>query len=182
MFTEWDEEQRIEDFKKRIPPIFNENLVEYMIKNGFFKSPSSKEYHGNFEGGNYWHSRMVTILLREYTDELELCWERPESPEIIGWLHDICKMDSYIRVQGEDGKYRYEYNKRMILCGHGEKSAIMALSKMYLTDEEIMCIRWHMGAFEGKESWNTYREAVKKYPNILWTHQADMMASQVKGI
>lgn len=177
-----NEEKRIEEFLEQIPPVFSENLVEYMIDEGFFRIPAGKTHHGSFEGGNYFHSRMVANLLREYTEKIGLKWERPESPEVVGWLHDLCKIDEYIKIKDEQEKYHYEYNKRTVLCGHGDKSVIVALSKMYLTDEEIMCIFWHRGAFEGKEKWDNYCEAVKRYPNILWTHQADMAASQVKKI
>ena len=182
MHTEWSEEQRIQDFIKRIPQIFSGDLTEYMIRGGFFTCPSSSGYHGAFEGGNFWHSRMVVILLREYTDKLGLKWERPESPEIVGWLHDLCKMDEYVKVSDGEGGFHYEHRRDTDLPGHGAKSAVMALSRMYLTDEEIRCICWHMGAFTGKDLWDGYTEAVKKYPNILWTHQADMAVSNVIGI
>lgn len=45
-----------------------------------------------------------------------------------------------------------------------------------------MCIRYHMGAFCPKEEWNDYTRAVRAYPNVLWTHQADMLASHVEGV
>lgn len=65
---------------------------------------------------------------------------------------------------------------------HGDKS-VMLLSQFYtLTDEEIMCIRYHMGAFTDKSEWNDYTRAVRQYPNVLWTHQADMLASHVAGV
>lgn len=51
-----------------------------------------------------------------------------------------------------------------------------------LTEEEIMCIRYHMGAFCDKSEWNDYTRAVHKYTNVLWTHQADMLASHVEGV
>jgi hypothetical protein len=53
---------------------------------------------------------------------------------------------------------------------------------MKLTPEEVMCIRWHMGAFDEKENWQYYSRAVNKYPNVLWTHTADMIASQIMGV
>lgn len=57
------------------------------------------------------------------------------------------------------------------------------LSQFYtLTEEEIMCIRYHMGAFTDKSEWNDYTRAVRNYPNVLWTHQADMLASHVAGV
>lgn len=80
----------------------------------------------------------------------------------------------------------YEHHGMLIpdtlLKGHGDKS-VMLLSQFYtLTDEEIMCIRYHMGAFTDKSEWNDYTRAVSQYPNVLWTHQADMLASHVAGV
>ena len=51
-----------------------------------------------------------------------------------------------------------------------------------LTDEEGMCIRYHMGAYEGKKAWKALGNAIKKYPNILWVHQADMITSKVWNV
>ena len=53
---------------------------------------------------------------------------------------------------------------------------------MELTDEEIACIRWHMGAFDDQKNWDYYGRAIEKYPNVLYTHTADMIASRIKGI
>lgn len=76
----------------------------------------------------------------------------------------------------------WEYNPHTLLKGHGEKS-VMLLSQFYrLTEEEIACIRYHMGAFTPKEEWNDYTGAVHAYPNVLWTHHADMLASHVAGV
>ena len=33
-----------------------------------------------------------------------------------------------------------------------------------------------------KSEWNDYTRAVRNYPNVLWTHQADMLASHVAGV
>ena len=66
-----------------------------------------------------------------------------------------------------------------LLTGHGEKSVILALQNIRLTDEEIMCIRYHMGAYESEKIWSNLGQAIRRYPNILWTHTADMLASQI---
>ena len=58
----------------------------------------------------------------------------------------------------------------------------MLMGLINLTDEETMCIRYHMGAFTDQKEWEYYTRAVKKYPNVLYTHTADMIASQIKGI
>ena len=77
---------------------------------------------------------------------------------------------------------RWEYNPDTMLSGHGDKS-VMLLSQFYsLTDEEILCIRYHMGAFTDKKEWAFYTRAVQQYKNVLYTHTADMLASQVDGV
>ena len=120
---------------------------------------------------------LVALTLADLTKRLDLKWERKESPYLIGFLHDLCKVDAYRKT--ESG---YEYNPDMLLTGHGEKSVILTLQHIRLTDEEIMCIRYHMGAYEGSEIWNNLGQAIRRYPNILWTHTADMMASQVMEV
>lgn len=152
--------------------------VEELKELGFFTAPASTKYHGAYEGGLFDHSLEVTVSLLELTEKLGLKWERPESPYIVGMFHDLCKCEKYIK----DGD-SYTYNPDIILTGHGEKSVIMLQKYIQLTDEEIACIRWHMGAFE-KDTWlwNYYGKAVEKYPNVLYTHTADMIASRIKGV
>lgn len=77
----------------------------------------------------------------------------------------------------------WEYNNAVLLPGHGEKSVMMAMGLLgTLTDEEILCIRWHMGAFDDKGNWNSYGRACTEYPNVLYTHTADMVAARIKGV
>lgn len=149
-----------------------------MLEDGYFTAPASANHHGNYEGGLYDHSEMVALTLVSLTNRLELEWERPESPYIIGFLHDYCKVDEY--TVNESGGY--SFNGKTLLKGHGDKSAILTIKDANLTDEEIACIRYHMGAYEGKEAWKSLGTAIKKYPNVLWTHTADMYASQIIGI
>ena len=63
--------------------------------------------------------------------------------------------------------------------GHGSKSILVLSPHIMLTEEESFCIRYHMGAFTDKDEWRFYSEAVHLYPNVLWTHTADMVASQI---
>lgn len=77
---------------------------------------------------------------------------------------------------------KWEYAMDTLLKGHGDKSVIVLAQYFKLTEEEIMCIRYHMGAFCDKSEWNDYTRAVHKYTNVLWTHQADMLASHVEGV
>lgn len=149
-------------------------------KIGFFTAPASTKYHGAYEGGLFDHSLETTRALVGLTEKLGLHWERPESPYIVGMYHDLCKCDNYVR-DIETGKYKY--NPDMIISGHGDKSIIMLQKFIKLTDEEIACIRWHMGAYEtDPKMWDYYGRAIETYPNVLYTHTADMIASKIRGV
>lgn len=169
------EEQRIEDFKKITSGVFTDKQVEKLVAMGYFRVPASLTHHGTEGGDLYQHSKMIYMQLEEYTQKLYLFWEARRSPIVVAFLHDLCKTDDYVLMDGE-----YVWNKKRLLSGHGEKSAIMALQLFPdMTDEEVMCIRYHMGAYEGQEKWKTLDNAIKAYPNILWVHQADMITSKI---
>jgi hypothetical protein len=99
-------------------------------------------------------------------------------------FHDLCKIDNYRHpvFEGKPNEHAWEYNPNVAIKGHGDKSIILLSQHMTLTEEEIMCIRYHMGAFTDKEEWRNYTNAVHNYPNVLWTHHADMLASHVAGV
>ena len=62
--------------------------------------------------------------------------------------------------------------------GHGADSVQKLKLVMDLTEEEELCIRYHMGAYETTD-WKGFDAAIKKYPNVLFTHTADMYSSKV---
>lgn len=173
--------------------ILSDEFKTYLLANGFFSAPASTKHHGSYEGGLFDHSYEVAQTLLELTKTNGLVWERPESPLIVGMFHDLCKMDAYTVEPGQmirsgdaelllDTGTHYEYNKNTLLKGHGDKSVMKLASLMKLTEEEVACIRYHMGAFTDREEWSDYTRAVHVYPNVLWTHHADMIASHVKGV
>lgn len=174
----------------KLGKIVSEEFETYLLANGFFRSPASTKYHGNYEGGLFDHSFAVMNFLVELSAKNGLKWQRAESPFIVGMFHDLCKIDNYRRpVCGEtlDGKKIYdeekwEYNPDTFFKGHGDKSIILLSQHLQLTEEEVMCIRYHMGAFVEKDEWRDYTNAVHRYANVLWTHHADMLASHVVGI
>ena len=153
------------------------NIVNKLVSLGYFDAPASTKYHGSYPGGLAIHSMEVRNNLYMLTDRMLLPWRERRSPHIIGLFHDLCKCDQYI--MGEDG--RFTYNKDTKLKGHGDKSIILIEEELgiKLTEEEKLCIRWHMGAFDEKENWSLYTEAIHKYPTVLWTHTADMMATHI---
>jgi hypothetical protein len=158
---------------KDYTPIVSADMVDWLIDVGFFEKPASINHHGNYDGGLFEHSQAVMTSLNVMTDKFGLKWEHERSPYIVGMFHDLCKVDDYIEV---DGVWKHNDNK--ILTGHSDKSIIMLSQFMKLTEEEIFCIKFHMGAYD-TDSWNAYDKAIRKYENVLWTHTADMYASKV---
>ena len=147
---------------------------------GFFSAPASTKYHGAYEGGLFDHSLATAEALVNLSDKLGLKWSTPQSPRIVGMYHDLCKCDNYVKDIETD---KYIYNPDIIIPGHGDKSVIVVQKYLALTDEEIACIRWHMGAYEkDTKLWDYYGRAIETYPNVLYTHTADMIASKIMGI
>ena len=179
----------------------DDKFINFLTKNGFFTAPASTKYHGNYEGGLYDHSYQVYKRLLELTINNGLQWQRPESPFIIGMFHDLCKIDQYVFVEDFEalsvkeyndtitGKKKrsghYEYNTNTLLKGHGIKSVMLLSQFINLTEEEMLCIRFHMGAYgneeEQKVEWASLDTAIKKYPNVFWSHCSDMIASKLDG-
>ena len=178
-----NELERIAQYQKFMGNLENENgyiSVKSLSELGFFTQPASTKYHGAYEGGLFDHSFLTAKALVDLTEKLDLKWERPESPYIVGMFHDLCKCDNYVKDFETD---KYIYNPEIIIPGHGDKSVIILSQYMRLTDEEIACIRWHMGAYEtDTKMWNYYGKAIEKYPNVLFTHTADMISSRILGV
>lgn len=81
----------------------------------------------------------------------------------------------------EDGS-KWEYAPDILLKGHGDRSVMLLSQYLPLTMEEILCIRYHMGAFVDKSEWDDYTRAIHECPNVLWTHTSDMIAAHILEI
>lgn len=146
----------------------------------FFSAPAGMKHHGAYNGGLFDHSANVADVLETYTANLGLDWEREESPYIVGMLHDLCKVDQYEYDLETDS---FKWSNDPVIKGHGIKSVVYIQNLgLKLTDEEQACIIYHMGAYTDKEEWKDYDNAIKKFPNVLYTHTADMHVSKVYGI
>lgn len=170
-----NEDQRVEELKEMVKGTRLEGKTDYLIEIGYLTKPASIKFHGSHKGGLYDHSKEVARLLEEYTNKLGLKWQQSDSPIIVGLLHDLCKLENY--TETEKG---FEWNKSSIYNGHGDLSVIISSQLISLTKEEIACIRWHMGSFDNKENWEYYTKAIKAYPNVLFTHTADMEATHIQ--
>lgn len=157
-------------------------IVEFLYtKTDYFYGPSSTKWHAAYPGGGFDHALGVTRCLVELTQK-GVCkpWQREVSPFLVGLLHDVTKLGAYSMMTEElEPRYTYNTEHQVLSCVHGEDSLLKVMQHLSLTEEEQACIRWHMGAYEGKESWAGYDAAIRQFPNVLWTHTADMYASKV---
>lgn len=142
----------------------------------FYVMPASTKYHNNFSGGLFDHCSSVWNNLEKLTKALDLKWQDESSPFVIAMLHDACKIDAYF-YNADYGCWEHDDEHPE---GHGDLSLKIAEQLgIELTDEEKACIRWHMGAFDDKENWSNYTNAIHQYPNVLWVHTADMMSAHI---
>ena len=160
-------------FGKVFSDIEMDDMISKLVDLGFFEKPGSISHHDNGPNGLFLHSCNVTQNLVRFTERLNLRWQLPRSPYVVGMFHDLCKCDNYI--WDEENKC-WTYNDA-VKPGHGDKSVEMAKNILDLTEEEMLCIRWHMGAFDSQENWSKYSDAVRRYPNVLYAHTADMEAA-----
>lgn len=171
-----------------------DKLLEWLEQIGFFTAPASAKYHGAYAGGLVEHSNNVYRRLVKLADEEDKRQGR-QFPEyavdtiaVVALLHDVCKADAYKvekkNQKQKDGSWKeveiYGYTNSLPL-GHGEKSIIQIMRYMQLTEEEMLAIRWHMGAFDnavkgGSHDMN-YAFAQSRLAAML--HIADMMATHL---
>ena len=172
-------------------------VISKLEELGFFEAPASSRFHLSCKGGLAEHSMNVyeaAVMLREQIIRLkpELEGQLPqESVAICALLHDVCKIDIYkegiLSRKNEDGfwekyvGYQVDYNMGLPL-GHGEKSVIMLLSwGLELTPEEMLAIRWHMGAwdmaFQSAEHKESLNAAKAKSPLVSLVQLADGIAT-----
>lgn len=158
------------------------DLLQWIEANGFFEAPASKRHHGAEPGGLAEHSTNVFKRILWLNAEEE---KRQQSPQydvetlaICGLLHDLCKIDAYRLTEGQQGKPEYQLTKNFP-AGHGEKSVILILQFMKLTQEEILAIRWHMGQYDFYARGGGYDldNAFRQCKLAVMLHLADMMAT-----
>lgn len=176
--------------------------IDYIIEDldewGFFDAPASARNHFNFPGGLAEHSLNVydmAMAVRESIVRLRPDMEArlsPDSVAIAALLHDVCKTNIYKRVMRRQknaiGMWEdiesYDVDYSEFPLGHGEKSAIMLLrSGLDINDDELMAIRWHMGAWDlapqSIEMDKNYRKANERTPLVALIHTADTLAAAI---
>lgn len=126
-----NEEQRmaeVERFKNYFAYINRpgaDKLLAWLEEVGFFTAPASTKYHGAYAGGLVEHTNNVYRRLVKLADEED---------KRLGRTYPEYTVDT-------------TYTNNLPL-GHGEKSVIQIMRFMQLSEEEMLAIRWHMGAFD----------------------------------
>lgn len=185
------------DAKEEFLDIFYDNidrdgadkLLEWLEKSDFFTCPASARRHSAYPGGLCQHSvnvykRFVKLLQSEYGDD----WQKiisPESVAIMGLLHDLCKVDTYVedvknvKVDGRWEQKPYYKVQDSLPYGHGEKSVYIISAFMKLTREEALGINWHMGEYDIRVQNGSYMiaDVFYKYPTCFLLHLADLTAT-----
>lgn len=77
-------------------------IMENLEANNFFTHPSSTKFHGAYEGGGFDHAFNVASLLWQWTEAGIIKWRKQRSPYLIGFWHDLCKLDAYEQVFPSD--------------------------------------------------------------------------------
>ena len=196
----WMSNQKIEFFETTLINTGRtgiENVIQFCKSTDFYIAPSSASYHSNYKGGLLDHSILVYVLAMKYRDilvEMNPELEDKLSVEeitISTLLHDICKTGFYQKTlkwrkdaNNQWEQYEaYEINDQFPI-GHGEKSVIMLQNfGLYLNPNEMLAIRYHMGAWDGAMWTNdlkyAYSTAISMCPLITLIQHADNASSML---
>ena len=175
-----------------------EDLLAALEDMGFFTAPASSNHHLNVEGGLVEHSLntcKAALMVWEGMIGLEpgLVKEvERESVIIASLLHDVCKSDIYFRTIKKrktalgiwEDSEGYKVSYKNFPMGHGEKSVILLLCNgIALTDDEMLAIRWHMGAWginmNSYEAQRCFDASQKLYPLVTIIQTADKLAANI---
>jgi hypothetical protein len=124
-----------------------DQLVEWLVKEGFFEAPASTKYHGVYEGGLAQHSLNVLERLSVMAAAYGMDVPR-ESLVIACLLHDVCKVGAYVALPNDDCRLPIEYrwNKEQPK-GHAALSIKRIQKFIKLTEIEELMIKFHMGVY-----------------------------------
>lgn len=190
-----------------------DDLLKFIRRSDFYTAPASTRYHLSEEGGLLQHSLNVYYCLSQKRrnpiwDEY-FAGVSDETIAIIALLHDLCKTYFYEKEMKNQKVYdkaalvvlepwqikhdskgdfawmevpTYVVNNKYPM-GHGAKSIFIIQHYIKLTEIEMMCIYWHMGAYGlNDKQCNELGEAIEKYPLILALQEADMEASHLMEV
>lgn len=179
--------------------VVNASVNVMFYTSDFFTAPASTSYHGDWEGGLVDHSLAVLEAAIRMKDAYLDSKENKKLEPLWFLLHDVCKINCYElvdknRKNPETGKWEtvkgFQTRKDFISAAHGTESVSRIFQimdrqecnwmKELFTDNWRLAIDYHMGLYNVSEGDKiNYNNAIRKYPEILLMHHADMVASQI---
>lgn len=117
-------------------------LLRNLERSGFFESPCSTRFHGNYPGGLLDHSVNVLRVYEGFGLDVP-----SRSAVLACLLHDVCKVGLYVGVPGG-----YQCNSKIFKSGHGRRSLKILDLFLRLSPLEESMIRYHMGMYFCAES------------------------------
>jgi len=193
-----------QEYKGAFSELTGEDLTDGADKIGFFDSPASTQHHGVFPGGLVKHSVQVLTncaglieafdnLPRNYIPVDQKSLDMWEYDLVIACLyHDLCKAGMYeqttrnVQVNGVWQKVPYfKVIDDNTGFGHGAESLYRLERAGHKFNHKAwaMAVYWHMGNYGLDYTQSIqYRNACKRYPEVLMLHTADMMASAIQGL
>jgi len=202
-------EAQIETNKQRFIDILSsvdrpgiQELLAWLEKTDFYVAPSSATYHNNCKGGLCAHSLNVYDVARKLESEVmpmsnKTCQHQYTEDElkVSCLLHDLCKIAFYVPKEkvwkDESAPYGQQWKKYQgyeivdkLPLGHGEKSVMMAQQFIKLSLNEMVAIRWHMGAFSPAITIDpyekpAYNQAINEWPLAVLVAYGDQLASML---
>lgn len=188
-------ENNWEEFKKELNSTKRKGvdaLLVYLETTDAKTCPASTKFHLCVEGGYIQHSLNVLKFARLANKEME-CEIADEQLIVGALLHDLCKVNYYIKGEEWDKEYKEKTNQWRkkevwkisddVPLGHGEKSVIVALPYMDLQPDEMAAIRWHMLKWDvGEANFRTMSEAMDKFTLVKVIAIADQMAEHYETV
>ena len=150
-----------------------ENVIQWLRDVHFYDTPASVRWHNNFRGGLAKHAwEVYQEALKDHSCE----YVPLQSISLCALLHDVCKFD----------KYKLEFDgssKSTGVCEngkHGQYSVeILENLGLWLSDEEKLAIKWHMGIHDPAYSKNVAEyNRVSNIPLCKLIREADSRASR----
>ena len=160
-------------------------LIDWLDNSDFKVAPASSKYHSCYQGGLLEHSLNVYYELIREKDLIKLLNIPQDTLIITALLHDICKVNFYkmdtrnVKKNGAWIQEPYYTVDDMFPIGHAEKSIIVALQFIKLTDVEIAMIRNHMGPHADVQGIFSNSNLFNKYPESLLLHIADLKSTYI---
>ena len=200
-------EQQLADMKTEFNELLRstnrpgiENLINWLeTSTDFYVAPASQMYHGAFPGGLLSHSLNVyhaALEFREVYNKIALPEKNVDTIKddqliLATLLHDLCKTNIYKEKEKwykDEAQQWHKYMSYEIVdslpWGHGAKSCLLAQYFIYLENEVIAPIMWHMASLDNAitNPTNKYEnkpmmQSLQTIPLTIILQQADMAAS-----